>query len=191
MGQVVEEDSAYQTQGWAAGRWGKQKGRWAMGHAGRVSIQPPEPGCPLPFSFLPTQRRPGPTQEGSGPTWAGKGQTQLDIAACGRPRTPELRALVRCVHAQGWMICTAEGSLGWWARLALWSSATWADERKRRGWGAGNTSSLVTRAGQGRTGAPVQKKARPTAVVWEQVLKSPHQSRRRDFQVVGPGQVQG
>lgn len=186
---MVEEDSAIRLRGGLQGDGGNRRegGPWVT-QAG-VSIQPPEPGCPLPFSFLPMQRRPGPTQEGSGPTWAGKGQTQLDIAACGRPRTPELRALVRCVHAQGWMVCTAEGSLGWWARLALWSSATWADKRKRMGWGAGNTS-LVTRAGQGRTGAPVQKKARPTAVVWEQVLKSPHQS-RRDFQVVGPCQVQG
>ena len=137
----------------------REGGPWVT-QAG-VSIQPPGPGCPLPFSFLPTQRRLGPTQEGSGSTWAGKGQTQLDIATCGRPRAPESRSLVRCVHAQGRTVCTAEGSLGCWAHLALWSSATSADEKKRRGWKAGNISSLVTRAGQGRTGAPVQEEHAP------------------------------
>lgn len=118
--------------GGAGGRGGLRGGLQGDGRSSReggprASIQPPGPGCPLPFSFLPTQRRPGPTQEGSGSTWAGKGQTQLDRAPCGRPRAPEPPGEVRACSG---LVRTAEGSLGCWARLALWSSATWADESK-------------------------------------------------------------
>ena len=49
MGQVVEEDSAHQTQGRAAGRSGKQKGRWAMGHTGRGLHPAPRARLPTPL----------------------------------------------------------------------------------------------------------------------------------------------
>lgn len=39
----------HQTQGWAAGRWGKQKGRWAMGHTGRGLHPAPRARLPTPF----------------------------------------------------------------------------------------------------------------------------------------------